>query len=119
MQEYAQIRQQLQARYTDIQTRLRKITRDLQHQNEPLNADFAEQAVQRENDQVLDALEDSIRHEMAQIQITLGRLERDEYGICEVCEKRIPLKRLAALPHANRCVMCAEQSQFQAGGNQP
>lgn len=113
MQEYETIHQQLQARYDELQSRLRKIRRDVQHQNEPPQADFAEQATERENDEVLDALDHSIRDEMTQIQVTLKRLESGSYGICEVCEKKIPLKRLAALPHANRCVACAQQAHAQ------
>lgn len=111
MQEYGTIRQQLTARYAAIQTRLQKIARDMQHTNEPLNADFAEQAVQRENDEVLDALDSSIRAEMQQLQVTLKRLDEGAYGVCESCGKTIPLKRLEALPHASRCVACAEKVQ--------
>lgn len=111
MQDYEPIRQQLTARYTAIQQRLQKITRDVQHINEPLNADFAEQAVQRENDEVLDALDNSIRAELEQIQVTLKRLDEGTYGVCEGCGKPIPLKRLKALPHASRCVPCAEKAQ--------
>lgn len=110
MQEYEPLRHQLNARYAALQTRLQKITREVQHQNEPLNADFAEQAVQRENDEVLDALDNSLRAELAQIQVTLQRLDEGTYGICAGCEKPIPLKRLEALPHASRCVACAEKA---------
>jgi DnaK suppressor protein len=84
----------------------------VRRKDEPLDADFAEQAVERENDEVLDALDHSIRAEMAQIQTTLQRLEAGEYGICESCKKKIPLKRLAALPHASRCVACAEKASL-------
>lgn len=111
MQDYETIRQQLTARQITIQQRLQKITRDVQHVNEPLNADFAEQAVQRENDEVLDALDNSIRAELEQIQATLQRLDEGTYGVCESCGKPIPLKRLEALPHATRCVACAEKAQ--------
>lgn len=111
MQEYETLRQQLTDRYAAIQTRLQKISRDVQHTNEPLTADFAEQAVERENDEVLDALDNSIRAEMAQIQVTLKRLGAGEYGVCESCGKSISIKRLAALPHASRCVACAEKMQ--------
>jgi RNA polymerase-binding protein DksA len=111
MQDYEPIRQQLTARYAAIQQRLQKITHDVQHVNEPLNADFAEQAVQRENDEVLDALDNSIRTELEQIQVTLQRLDDGTYGVCDGCGKPIPIQRLAALPHANRCVACAEKVQ--------
>jgi len=36
----------------------------------------------------------------------LERLERGEYGLCKVCGKAIPNKRLEAVPHATMCVPC-------------
>jgi RNA polymerase-binding transcription factor DksA len=113
MQEYQEIRQQLLDRFAEISDRLNRIRQDVRHTKAPLDADFAEQAVERENDQVLDALDDSLRYELAQLQVTLKRLEQGEYGVCEICGKRISLKRLKALPHASRCVACAGINQAQ------
>lgn len=109
MQDFQAIRQQLTARHDAIQRRLQSITRDLRHTNQPLNADFAEQATEAENDQVLDALDTSIRSELEQIENTLARMDVGEYGICEVCGNPIAKKRLAALPHATRCIGCEEK----------
>ncbi len=109
MRNHEKIRQQLLARYAQIGGRLDKITRDVRREDEPLFADFAEQAAQRENDEVLSALDDSIRAEMRQIEQTLARLEDGAYGICEMCEQPIAKPRLVALPYAVRCVSC-EQS---------
>ena len=41
------------------------------------------------------------------VEHALGRLERGEYGSCEVCEKPIPVARLEALPYVTLCVDCA------------
>lgn len=109
MRNQEKIRQQLLSRYAQIGGRLDKITRDVRHEEEPLLADFAEQAAQRENDEVLSALDDSIRAEMRQIEQTLLRLEDGVYGICEMCEQPIGKPRLAALPYALRCVSCEEK----------
>jgi len=38
----------------------------------------------------------------------LKRIEEDAYGICEMCEKPLTLKRLKALPFAKLCVKCQE-----------
>lgn len=108
MQNQEAIREQLVQRYSEIENRLSKITREVRHSEEPLLADFADQATQRENDEVLNALDDSIRAEMEQIEHTLWRMEEGNYGICEMCGKLIAPKRLAALPHATRCVSCEE-----------
>ena len=110
MQKQQAIREKLTARYAEIQARLVRIISDERHANKPLDADFAEQAVERENDEVLAALDDSIRAEMAQIEKTLARLDSGEYGICENCGGAIAPKRLEALPHAARCIACEEKA---------
>lgn len=107
------IRAQLTERHGEIQQRLEKISRDLRHINQPLNADSEEQAIELENDQVLDALDDKIRAEMKQIEKTLARIEDGVYGECEDCGQPIGAKRLEALPHAIRCIGCEEKRQQQ------
>jgi DnaK suppressor protein len=112
VKDYQAIQEQLEQRFAMLQTRLQKITSDVQHQTEPLSPDFAEQAVQRENDEVLTALDDSIRAEMQQIQESFVHLKNGDYGVCAICQKKIPLKRLAALPHSIHCVSCAEHAGY-------
>lgn len=38
----------------------------------------------------------------------LGRMDRDEFGVCVDCEEAISAKRLRAVPWAARCVRCQE-----------
>jgi DnaK suppressor protein len=47
--------------------------------------------------------------QLRQIQDALDRLQLGEYGICFLCEKPIPAKRLHALPWAKYCVKCQER----------
>lgn len=108
-----EIRKRLTNRHSEIQQRLEKISRDLRHVNQPLNADSEEQAVEVENDQVLDALDDHIREEMKQIEKTLVRIDEGTYGECEDCGEKIAAKRLEALPHATRCISCEEKFQLR------
>jgi DnaK suppressor protein len=99
-------RRQLLARRAELAGRLARINQDVTRANKPLEADFAEQAVERENDQVLDALLDGLREELSHIETALGRLDQGDYGICESCGRKIPSARLDALPDAGRCVKC-------------
>ena len=75
----------------------------------PLAADFAEQAVERQNDEVLNALEQAAKQEIKKINHALARIEAGEYGICIECGEPIPEKRLIALPYTEHCVACAEK----------
>jgi RNA polymerase-binding transcription factor DksA len=74
---------------------------------QPLDDDFAEQAVVRENDETLDAVEQGALAEIAGIEAALVRLDQGSYGVCRSCGKPIPAARLAAIPAAVQCVACA------------
>lgn len=44
-----------------------------------------------------------------ELQIALRRLEEDEdYGLCESCDRPIPLARLMLMPESVYCVTCLE-----------
>ena len=103
------IRTRLQKRRTELLNRLERITREGRHSS-GLEADFEEQAVQRENDDVLASLDDKIRLELLQIESAISRLDNAEYGICETCHKPIVEKRLDALPYATVCVGCQAEA---------
>ena len=109
MQMNGMIKQRLSDRRTELARRLGRINQDVRHAKKPLEADFAEQAVERENDEVLDALGNSLLAELALIEAAVSRIERGEYGICERCGQAIPGARLEALPNASRCVACQEE----------
>lgn len=109
MGEYDIIRESLTSRYNEIRTRLQKIVMDRRHVNKPLEKDFAEQATETENDEVLDALDSRIREEMNQIERTLKRIDTGEYGFCADCGEKIPEKRLLAVPESIRCVTCEDR----------
>jgi RNA polymerase-binding transcription factor len=40
------------------------------------------------------------------IQSALENLENGEFGICEMCEKKIAIERLKARPVTNHCIKC-------------
>lgn len=89
----------------ELQTRLDSVDRDLA---KPHSADSAEQAVERENDDVLRSLKLEAEAELAGIQQALRRMEAGEYGYCESCGEEIHAGRLEAMPWATRCIDCAD-----------
>jgi len=102
------IRSGLLARRHELDTRLRKADADSRHQQRPLSADFEEQAVERENDEVLQSIEASCESEMRQIDSALRRLADGCYGMCEVCGGDIDHQRLATLQSATKCAACED-----------
>lgn len=105
------IRQQLQQRRTQLFARAEKTERDANHRDEPVSSDFAEQAVERENDEVLSAISHESRMEIAHIDHALERIEQGQYGICEECGEGIDNARLEAVPYTELCIQCASLAE--------
>ncbi len=101
------IEKELQARRMELAGRADHIEQDITRANTPLDQDWEEASVQRENDQVLDALDDNVRAEIFQIDRALGRIREGKYSVCEKCGSAIGEARLQALPYATACVNCA------------
>ena len=110
MKEYDKVRGVLCTMLEELNTRLDKITNDVRHSDTPLEKDFAEQATQNENNEVMDYLGNSARTEIDQIQQAIVRIDNGRYGICEVCDEPISKERLAAVPYSNSCIKCASQA---------
>lgn len=81
---------------------------DTHHQHEPVEKDFAEQVSQRENDDVLEALEEDARQIVMKIDSALIRIKSGEFGLCRYCGRKIPDARLDIIPYAEYCIDCAE-----------
>ncbi len=103
-----EVRDQLRARRAELTQRASRVRADLTRATDPLSPDFAEQATQRENDDVLGAIGQSAATEIQQIDRALARLDRGEYQVCSVCGASIEPQRLAAVPYAIECRKCAD-----------
>lgn len=111
MAEFEAIRHELLNKRQELLSRVEGLDQDRRHGDEPLSADFAEQAVERLGDDVLNALSDAARRELRLIQRALERIEEGTYNECSVCGDQIPRKRLEALPYSDRCLKCAEKEE--------
>jgi RNA polymerase-binding transcription factor DksA len=107
MKEYEEVRSSLIDMLEDLDDRLAKITHDVK---EPLDKDFEEQATQAENDEVLDGLGNAARTEIEMIKQAIARIDKGQYGLCQVCGGLIGKERLKAVPYSNMCIKCASQT---------
>lgn len=105
------VRDSLMEKRGELVARLGKITSDVRHENQPVESDFAELAVQRENDQVIDALGEATRQELTQVNRALASIENGEYGCCSDCGREIHVERLKVLPYSTKCLQCASRSE--------
>jgi RNA polymerase-binding protein DksA len=104
MMQQEDIRIALQHKLEQLRQRLNKIEQNLRATPEP---DSEEQALGRENDEVLERLDTSSRQEMAMIEAALARIEAGTYGVCDNCGDAISAQRLKALPYTTTCIKCA------------
>lgn len=95
----------LQALQREYAARAEAIERDLARSH---SADFAEQAQQRQNDEVLEALLAEAQLGLRHVNQALQRLHEGHYGLCLRCGSPIGAARLAVLPAAECCLGCAD-----------
>lgn len=94
----------------EFSKRVEAIHKDTHHTEEPVEKDFAEQATQSENDDVLNALDNEAQQTIHMIDHALTKIGNGSYGQCESCGEMINSKRLEAVPYATLCIQCAEDS---------
>ncbi len=99
---------QLEARMRDLRHRLYRIGDELE---QPVSERFAEQATEREDDEVLEDLGAAGAQEIRMIDAALKRIEDGSFGICESCEEPISIKRLEARPETTLCIRCKEDQE--------
>jgi RNA polymerase-binding transcription factor DksA len=107
MNEYEQVRSSLIDMLEDLDDRLAKITHDVR---EPLDRDFEEQATQAENDEVLDGLGNAARTEIEMVKLAISRIDKGQYGLCQLCGNEISKERLKVVPYSSFCIKCASQA---------
>lgn len=100
-------RGRLLARRDELAQRARRTEVDLHREHDPLVADFADQAIQRSNEDVLREIGASAREQLREVNRALERIEAGTYGRCTRCGHAIGRARLETLPEAEWCADCA------------
>lgn len=100
----AELQGELRHKKAELEKRLERIN---QNHRRPLETDSKERAMQLENQEVVDALGNEARVEIAQISTALKKFSEGSFGICAECGDPIAQKRLSACPEAEKCIDCA------------
>lgn len=100
-----QLKVQFTQRIVELQQRISAIHHDFA---DGRDADWAEQAGERENEEVLNALESEAKIEIQHLSNAITRMENGSYGICQTCGEDIARQRLAVQPAATNCIKCAD-----------
>ncbi|MBT8408666.1 MAG: TraR/DksA family transcriptional regulator [Alphaproteobacteria bacterium] len=94
----------IKARIAELQARLQEIEKTL---DEPLDRDPEEQAIDLEDDEVLEAVGYAGLQEIRLLEGALARIADGTYGICQTCGEPIAEVRLKAVPYTGVCRTCA------------
>lgn len=71
-------------------------------------ADIAADSYEREKNA---GLANNINNILYEIDEALYRIEKGEYGLCEVCHNKINDERLQAMPYARMCIDCKRMEE--------
>ena len=102
------LRDELLQKKEELTARLERITANLRRGYE---ADSKERAKQLEDSEVVDALGNEARAELAKISAALARMDSGDFGICIECGIPIDEGRLKAYPYALECIDCATMDE--------
>lgn len=95
----------------ELKERIKRYSAHQHRDDGALEADFSEQAVQRQNDEVVDGLDYEAREELVQVEKALQRIANGDGNGCELCGEVINPERLKVLPQSTVCVACAEKME--------
>lgn len=103
-----ELRTQLETKKAELTARLERITANLRR---GYDADSKERAKEMEDSDVVDALGNEAREEIAKISSALQRYDSGEFGVCVECGTKISPQRIEAYPYAEECIECAQDDE--------
>lgn len=101
---FLQQRKLLLSRLAELDGRLHAIEAELDVAH---SKDWADAAVEREGEEVLEKMGKTGQDEVQRILAALRRIRGDEYGFCAQCGSEIATERLNILPDTPFCRTCA------------
>lgn len=103
-----EIEAQLKSRQAELLVRLEKVKSDVTSGH---SADWSEQAQERQNDEVIEAIGNESREELNKVGLALERIAKGDYAVCNHCGGDIAIARLKAVPYTSLCIECASRQE--------
>lgn len=101
------IKDRLIERQQQLLVRIEQVKKDVTGEH---SADWSEQAQERQNDEVVEAIGNESRQELKRVTHALERIASGEYSQCSSCGAEINIKRLEAVPDTDLCISCASHA---------
>src|SRR2546427_1404477 len=77
--------------------------------------DTADVAFDSGSEEISTQLAELEARELSQIERALARMKQGSYGVCELCQGKIPVSRLNALPYSTTCIECQREMETYPG----
>lgn len=87
----------------------------LKELREQSSGDVIDAALDSAQDEINSQLAEVESRELANIELALDQMRQGNYGVCQICEIKIPMARLHALPYATTCIECQRETERQGG----
>ena len=89
----------------------KKLSEELAQLSSTGTGDSADVAFESGSDEMTSQLAEFDARELTQIERAVARLKQGTYGLCEACQKKIPVGRLNALPYTTHCIECQREME--------
>lgn len=109
MTDIESIRSQLKEDLRELYSRSERF--DEHWRSSAKHKDWEEQAIARENDEVVSGLDDMTQQKIGQIENALTRIDNEEYGVCSHCGNPIEEARLEIMPTVTSCIACVAKME--------
>jgi DnaK suppressor protein len=101
------------ARRNELVHKLSQFRNESKEVESDVAQDLADKAESSYTKEFLLSLSDGERDELFHIDAAMKRIASGGYGNCQMCQKEIGKKRLAALPWTPLCIECEEKSETE------
>lgn len=95
----------------ELASRVERTHKHIHEREERVSANFSEQSVEMENQELVMNLDAEGREKLRLIERALQRIEEGTYGECVKCGEDINENRLQAIPYASLCIDCAKSEE--------
>jgi len=99
-------RKRLLDRRKAIEALIAEVDKDEAQLQGSAHPDLLDHAAHRSPIEVLESIRGAQRHELAELESALDRIEKGAYGTCQACGGAVGRQRLRAIPEARFCIEC-------------
>jgi len=112
--ERDEFRRKLLEKKETILRKLNELTNESKEMETNVAQDVVDKAETSYTKEFLLSLSDADREQLLLIDEALKRLARDEFGVCQLCQREIGRKRIGAIPWTPYCINCQEKAEEES-----